>query len=36
AYRRMGVALATGRTVAEARKKARAAAATVRVVPVTT
>ncbi|MFM8698156.1 MAG: phosphoribosylglycinamide formyltransferase 2, partial [Phycisphaerales bacterium] len=30
-YRRMGVALATGRTVAEARKKARAAAAAVRV-----
>jgi formate-dependent phosphoribosylglycinamide formyltransferase (GAR transformylase) len=29
----MGVALATGRTVEEARKKARAAAAAVRVVP---
>jgi phosphoribosylglycinamide formyltransferase 2 len=32
-YRRMGVALATGRTVAEARKKARAAARCVRVLP---
>ena len=32
-YRRMGVALATGRTVAEARKKARAAAKAVRVLP---
>ncbi|MBU3684565.1 MAG: formate-dependent phosphoribosylglycinamide formyltransferase [Phycisphaerales bacterium] len=30
-YRRMGVALATGRTVADARKKARAAAAAVQV-----
>jgi phosphoribosylglycinamide formyltransferase 2 len=34
-YRRMGVALATGRTVAEARRKARAAARAVRVFPIT-
>jgi phosphoribosylglycinamide formyltransferase 2 len=32
-YRRMGVALATGRTVAEARRKARAAARAVQVLP---
>jgi formate-dependent phosphoribosylglycinamide formyltransferase (GAR transformylase) len=31
----MGVALATGRTVAEARRKARAAARAVRVFPIT-